>query len=360
MVDLFHRFRQKSSGANGQREQEESSVSSVDSSASADIWYEKNRSSGNHLMEQFDDLENDIACLPFSEMPEYREFQKTSADKLSALQQNLIDFPSSNQDLSGTDQLINEALDFLRQDCIEELKKSLTASDQLDADILSSFVRSAMNTILKILDTVFDYGLNTVRLETSEELYPVKLDNLQNRLRVARAEFVCSQCEKNIMVFTREKAEKKQCVREITDTASLSKKAELATLKQTIRNLALDIEDLQAKWNSHYELSLISTDKDVIGLSDAEKTALRKQQEERLKEKAKQIEKNYTELRDHLNASKAVTDEAAKITHDLDHMFGGMLEREKQQEEEKEAQRQMQMQREALQKNQTQKERSTV
>ena len=127
------------------------------------------------------------------------------------------------------------------------------------------------------------------------------------------------------MIHTREKSQKKQYVREITDTSSLAKKAELITLKQTIRNLALDIEDLQAKWNSHYELSLISTDTDIIGLSDSEKLKMRKEQEYRLKEKAKQIEKNYAQLRDHLNASKAVTDEAEKITTDLNHMFGGML-----------------------------------
>ena len=154
------------------------------------------------------------------------------------------------------------------------------------------------------------------------------------------------------MIHTREKSQKKQYVREITDTSSLAKKAELITLKQTIRNLALDIEDLQAKWNSHYELSLISTDTDIIGLSDSEKLKMRKEQEYRLKEKAKQIEKNYAQLRDHLNASKAVTDEAEKITTDLNHMFGGMMEKEKQAEDETVRQTQKQQQR--------QKERSTV
>ncbi len=351
MVDLFHRFRQKTSAADEQKEQEESSVSL---SASSDTWYEKNRASGNHLMEQFDDLENEIACLSLPESPESSQAQKNASDKLISLQQNLLDFPASDQDLSQTDQLLYDALDFLKQNCIEELKKTLTSSDPIDPIVMETFARSTMHTILKILDTVLDYGINIVRRETSQEIYPVKLDNLQNRLQVARAEFVCSQCEKNIMIYTKEKAKKTQSVREISDTSSLSKKAELATLKQTIRNLRLDIEDLQAKWNTHYELSLMSTDKDIIGLSETEKTALRRQQEQRLKEKAKQIEKNYMELHEHLNVSKAVTDEAEKVTKDLDQMFGGMLEREKHQEQE------MQTQHETVQESQKEKNRSTV
>ncbi len=334
MVDLFHRFRQKASADGEGKEPEESSVSS-----SSDRGYEKNRASGNHLMEQFDDLENEIACLSLPEDCQSSQAQKDASDKLISLQQNLLDFPASDQDLSQTDQLLYDALDFLKQNCIEELKKTLTSSDPIDPAVAETFARSAMHTILKILDTVLDYGINIVRRETSQEAYPVKLDNLRTRLQVARAEFVCSQCEKNIMIYTKEKMKTTQAVREISDTFSLANKAELATLKQTIRNLSLDIEDLRAKWNTHYELSLLSTDKDIIGLSEAERTALRRQQEQRLKEKAKQIEKHYMELHDHLNISKAVTDEAEKAASDLDHMFGGMLERDRQQEKEAQTQR---------------------
>lgn len=349
MTDLFQYFKHKSPIQNENRTSEQESSDSL-----SETQYEKNRASGNHILEQLDDLDNDLASLNFPDASEYREFQKISTDKLSALSQSLIEFPASDRDLSQTDNLIQEALDFLNQDCLEELRKSLLSFDHTDADILSSFIHSATNTISKILNSVLDYGIHTARCEPSQELYSVRLANLRNRLRAAKAEFVCSQCEKNIMIHTREKSQKKQCVREITDTSSLAKKAELITLKQTIRNLALDIEDLQAKWNSHYELSLISTDTDIIGLSDSEKLKMRKEQEERLKEKAKQIEKNYAQLRDHLNASKAVTDEAEKITTDLNHMFGGMMEKEKQAETEitRQTQQQRQMQ--------GQKQRSTV
>ena len=347
MTDLFQYFRHKPPT----QDEKQKSAEEISDSFS-ETQYEKNRASGNHLLEQLDDLDNDLASLNFPETSEYRNFQKASTDRISALSQSLIEFPASDRDLSQTDDLIQEALNFLNQECLEELKKALVSFDQKEADILSSFIHSAANTILKILNTVLDYGINTTRCESSQELYCVRLANLENRLRAAKAEFICSQCEKNIMIHTREKSQKKQYVREITDTSSLAKKAELITLKQTIRNLALDIEDLQAKWNSHYELSLISTDTDIIGLSDSEKLKMRKEQEYRLKEKAKQIEKNYAQLRDHLNASKAVTDEAEKITTDLNHMFGGMMEKEKQAEDETVRQTQKQQQR--------QKERSTV
>ena len=109
--------------------------------------YEKNRASGNHLLEQLDDLDNDLASLNFPETSEYRNFQKASTDRISALSQSLIEFPASDRDLSQTDDLIQEALNFLNQECLEELKKALVSFDQKDADILSSFIHSAANTI---------------------------------------------------------------------------------------------------------------------------------------------------------------------------------------------------------------------
>ncbi|MCI7814388.1 MAG: hypothetical protein SO016_03505 [Lachnospiraceae bacterium] len=363
MLNLNNFFKNKISNTNEQPQSDASAAAPTEVPQNSGSLFETNRASGNHVADRLDDLSNDLAALSLPENDQSHDFREKAEDQLVALQQNLLNFSSSDKDLSQTDLVLNEALDFLQQKCIEELKHSLTTSDDPDQEALSSFLYSTMDTILKVLDAVLDYGINTVRSENSEEMYDIKLENLKNHLLKAKASFACAQCEKEIMIRTREKEEAKLCVQHISSTAPLSKKAELLVLKKTIRTLALTIDASESEWNSNYLLSLIAPDVDMVGLSEEEKVKLRKQEEERLKQRVKQIEKNYEEISAHLNASSAIIDTGDEIIQKYNDEFSGMLNKENKREISRVQQRMAQLEQDALHQSQTaesSKQRTTI
>lgn len=358
MLDLSNLFKKKSLNTDDQSQSEPASSVSAEPSHSSASYFEKNRVSGNELIGRLDALNDDIATLSLPENSQSYDFHEKTGTILDSLQQNLSDFPASDRDLSETDLVISEALDFLQQNCIEELKYALTTADNPDYEALSSFLYSTMDIILKILDDVLDYGINTTRPETSDELYNIKLDNLKNHLLKEKAKFACAQCEKDVMIQTRQKEETKLCVQHIASTAPLSKKVELSTLKQQIRSLALTIEASESEWNSNYLLSLIAPDVTQIGLSEEEKIKLRKQEEERLKAKVRQIEKNYEEISAHLNASSAIIDTGEDIVQKYDDKFSGMLNKESKKDVSRIQQRMAQLEQEAARQSQTSSEQT--